>query len=80
MDADLASTTMNVIAVDWGQLSGPRVAEVNVDQYNTVVTQSLLILGQRISDFLFFLIQNGKLGGLDQVHLIGQSLGAHGVG
>ncbi len=74
----------NIIAVDWGKLSG---TEMNLDMalvqnleslplYNAVVP-NVPVVGRRLAEFLVFLQKNGELSGPDRVHLIGHSLGAH---
>jgi len=78
------AATANVIAVDWGKLSGA-LSPVDLSLIGDLedlplyaeVVKNVPVVGKRIQEFIVFLQDNGKISGPEQVHLVGQSLGAH---
>ena len=90
MGAGYASRA-NIIVVDWGKLSGSgSAARANLTTLLAQgifeipvylrATQNVPIVGRRIADFILFLLRHGKVSGGKNIHLIGQSLGAHASG
>jgi hypothetical protein len=69
----------NIIAVDWGKLSGPIGQETieTEEHYKNVAVTSVPIVSARINEFVTFLLRTKKVRKGSDVHLIGQSLGAH---
>jgi hypothetical protein len=78
------TTSANVILVDWGKLSGsvnPPTSDLGAALLYPTVKANVDVVGDRIADFITFLSNNGQLlAGPDNVHLVGQSLGAHIMG
>jgi len=77
----------NIIAVDWGKLSGQvdssnvLVEDITELPAYVVARKNVEIVGQRISDFLRFLLKDGVfLSNANQIRLEGQSLGAQASG
>lgn len=67
--AYLNVSDINIIVVDWGT-----AANVNY----ILASYNVAMVGQLLTQFLNFLIEMGV--SMDDVHLIGHSLGAHVVG
>lgn len=63
--------------MDWSKLSTPKLSIANILLY-TLIESNVPIAGDRIGEFIYFLIENNYVE-LNQVHLIGFSLGAHVV-
>lgn len=66
--------------VDYGELAGtnlPGFESVPNLPVSLFANSNAPIVGQRVAEFVQFLIQNGALSGPDKVHLIGFSLGCH---
>ncbi|XP_014275654.1 pancreatic triacylglycerol lipase [Halyomorpha halys] len=61
---------VNVILVDWGKISS------GID-YNSIAKRTTDV-GAYVAEFIDFLVENGAQ--LDDIHLIGHSLGAHVAG
>jgi len=83
LNAGFANTT-NVIAVDWGKLSGidtpvdlSIIGKLEQLPLYVKVVDNVPVVGKRIQEFITFLQDNEKISGPGQVHLVGQSLGAH---
>jgi len=83
LSAGFASSA-NIIVVNWGKLSGNRApfpatgVELYVIRLYAAAKDNVNIVGRRVQEFLTFLDNNGQLGaGTQNVHLVGQSLGAH---
>ena len=70
--------------MDWGKLSAASAFLdltfvknlLDVPLY-AVVVQNVPVVGRRIQEFLVFLQNNKLVAGPENIHLIGQSLGAH---
>jgi len=70
--------------VDWGKLSGASTplsplfdGLLEELPLYILVVKNVPVVGKRIQEFLVFLQSIEKLSGPGQVHLVGQSLGAH---
>ena len=78
------ASSANIIIVDWGKLSGsvdPPTSDLAVALLYPTVKANVEVVGKRIQEFITMLNKNGKLlQGPENVHLIGQSLGAHIMG
>lgn len=68
-EAYLNISDLNIIVVDWGN-----AANVNY----VLASYNVAMVGRLLTEFLNFLIEEGV--SMDDVHLIGHSLGAHVVG
>jgi len=81
------TSSSNIIAVDWGKLSGATAPAFPIPLASTLaqlpqyvaVVQNVPVVGERIADFLVFLAANNKTSA-DKMHLVGHSLGAHASG
>ncbi|ODN04286.1 Inactive pancreatic lipase-related protein 1 [Orchesella cincta] len=77
-NAYLENSEHNVIVVDWGKLSTPAVPRRSqADVFYPVVVDNVPMVGENIAKFILFLLDNGMISSLSQVHIIGFSLGAH---
>ncbi|ODM89347.1 Phospholipase A1 [Orchesella cincta] len=68
----------NIIVATWGPLSTPFPLTFSLNWY-THVLENVPIVGERIGDFIKFLVGQ-EVVRLDQIYLIGHSLGAHVMG
>jgi hypothetical protein len=70
-----------VIVVDWGKMSGNlngATSDLALALLYPTVKANVDIVGRRVQEFISFLESNGQLkDGPQNVHLVGQSLGAH---
>lgn len=73
-----AEVPYNIIAVDWGELSTVNSKISGAFYYENVV-ENVVTVGTRIGKFIRWLKLNDFVE-LDQVHIIGFSLGAHVAG
>jgi hypothetical protein len=83
LQAGFASSA-NILVVEWGPLSGNKVkfpasgVDLFVIQLYAAVKENVNPVGRRVKDFLNFLNNNGLIaGGMENAHLVGQSMGAH---
>jgi phosphatidic acid-selective phospholipase A1 len=81
LHAGYGSTT-NIIAVDWGKLSGTidfKNLTSDIASYPSYVkaASNVYIVARRIQEFLVFLKENGDSFDPAKIHIVGQSLGAH---
>lgn len=67
----------NIVVVDWGKLAYE--LKSGLPLYDRAV-RNVERTGTRLGEIVVFLMENGLIKSLDDVHLIGQSLGAHVVG
>lgn len=68
----------NVIVVDWGQLADPKFSGDAGNLFYGFAVKNVPLVGKRVGEFVYFLLNNGAVsGGLDQIHLLGFSLGSH---
>jgi len=78
------AATANIIAVDWEKLSGSwspidlsLIGDLEDLPLYAEVMKNVPVVGKRIQEFIVFLQDNGKLSGPEQVHLVGQGIGAN---
>lgn len=77
--AYLENTDHNIIVVDWGAISTPRVPRrTQADVFYPVVVENVPMVGEHVGKFIIFMLDNAIIRSLDQVHILGFSLGAHG--
>ena len=70
----------SIITVDWGRLATPNKNKEPITTLSYPITvRNVKIVGRRISDFISLLHYHNVIG-LNQLHLIGFSLGAHIAG
>lgn len=62
----------NIVVVDWGKLAYD--IQDGFPFYDRAV-KNVEPTGVRVAEFITFLLDNGMITGMDQIHLIGQSLG-----
>ncbi|CAL8129591.1 unnamed protein product [Orchesella dallaii] len=67
----------NVVVVDWGMLADPKFSGDAGNLFYNFAVHNVPVVGRRVGEFVLFLMKNGALQDLDQVHLIGFSLGSH---
>jgi len=86
LTAGFASSS-NIIVVDWGKLSGNKAkipayfVDLFIVNLYAKVKDNVDVVGGRIYEFIRFLQNNGKLAaGPQNVHIVGQSMGAHIAG
>lgn len=70
-----AKRHVNVVVVEWGKLSNPFCC-ICPWAYSAVVNKSLPLASSRVSQFVQFLVDN-EFAVLNEIHLVGYSLGAH---
>ncbi|CAL8096647.1 unnamed protein product [Orchesella dallaii] len=77
-DTLLMHTGDPVVIVDWGHLAdgkfGPEAARAILYPF---IVDNVADVGQYVANFIVFLKDNEALSSLDQVHILGFSLGAH---
>lgn len=67
----------NVVVVDWGMLADPKFSGDAGNLFYGFAVKNVPLVGRRVGEFVLFLMKNGAVRSLDQVHLIGFSLGSH---
>ncbi|ODM97654.1 Endothelial lipase, partial [Orchesella cincta] len=67
----------NVVVVDWGMLADPKFSGDAGNLFYNFAVKNVPLVGRRVGEFVLFLMKNGALQNLDQVHLLGFSLGSH---
>ncbi|CAL8110295.1 unnamed protein product [Orchesella dallaii] len=73
-------SSYNIVLVNWDQLSTPRIGDdPNMLLYRLAVN-NVPVVGRRVGEFIQFLMQNGVIRNMDELHVIGFSLGAHVAG
>lgn len=74
--AYLQETNHTVIVVDWEGLSVPK-GTLTVLLYPAVTTNALKV-GEKVATVIEYLLESRVITDLNQVHIVGHSLGAHG--
>ncbi|ODM96530.1 Pancreatic lipase-related protein 2 [Orchesella cincta] len=70
----------NIVMVDWGALGNPRTGDDSNMVFYRFAVHNVPVVGKRVGEFILFLMKNGVIRSLDEVHIIGFSLGAHVAG
>lgn len=73
-----AGLPYNIIVVDWGKLSSPNPKDSIFSplSYPIIVTRNVPTVYNRVAEFIQFLV-NENYTSLENIHLVGHSLGAH---
>lgn len=74
-----SNLSLNVIVVDWGPLSFPLPPEQTAWLYH-LVPPNVPIVAKRVAEFILFLQKANFINKLDDIYMIGHSLGAHVAG
>lgn len=75
-----SGSAFNVVLVDWEPLGKPNVEGDMEGLFYRLAVSNVPVVGKRVGEFIQFLIENGVVGSLRDVHIIGFSLGAHVAG
>lgn len=67
-------TDHTVIAVDWNELAKPTTNTFVIAQFPAVADNAFRA-GDRVADLIVFLLQNRVVSSLEQIHVIGHSVG-----
>jgi pancreatic triacylglycerol lipase len=68
----------NIIGVDWEKLATPHPPASSF--YYPLAAKNVLVVGERVADFLLFLLRINAVTSTDSMHVVGFSLGAHVAG